>query len=60
LHTKGATTAPVVAALASLGIPTPAGQDGALAIPPAALAMVDEVVARGRAARAVESATWPA
>ncbi len=60
LHTKGTSTAPVVAALAGAGISTPAGHDGALVIPPAALAMVDEVVARGRAARAVESATWPA
>jgi adenylosuccinate lyase len=64
LHTDGGVARPVVAALAGAGIPPQAGEAagaaGALAVPPAALAMVDEVVARGRAARALESATWPA
>jgi ethanolamine utilization microcompartment shell protein EutL len=52
LHADGAGAGEVLAALAG----------GAVApeIQPAAEAMVDEVVRRGRAARAAESETWPA
>jgi adenylosuccinate lyase len=55
LHGDGRAARPEAVALA--------GHDegvGPVQIPPAAMAMVDEVVRRGRAARQAEAETWPA
>jgi len=54
LHAGGLAPRPVTAALVDS-----AEGFGAVEVPPAALAMVDEVVRRGRAARQAEAETWP-
>jgi adenylosuccinate lyase len=62
LHAGGAVPRPVIAALTDTNVEMGAAEApvGTPAVPPAAVAMADEVVRRGRAARAGESPTWPA
>ncbi|HEX3538975.1 MAG TPA: adenylosuccinate lyase family protein [Acidimicrobiales bacterium] len=57
LHGEDPAAAPVLGAVAA---PEGPGIGAPVEVPPAAPAMVDEVVRRARAARAAETKTWPA